>query len=292
MRKAFLQLHLAVFLAGFTAILGKLIQVNEVMLVIYRMIIAIPVLYLLLAKSKDALANKKWLIQAMGVGAIIGFHWVTFYASIKYAGVSVALVCFAATSCFTAILEPIIEKVKFDYREVLLGLMSLFGIYIVFNFHGHYQKGMIFGLLAALGSALFPIFNKRLLRQVVPLQLTTFNMWGCLIVVGILAPFYLHFFPDGPILPTNRDVLWLVILSIACTILPFLLQLNALQRVSAFTVNITYNLEPFYGIALAMIIFKEYKDLNTAFFVGMSLVMLSLIIQMFRIRKKSIQSGS
>ncbi|RYF90506.1 MAG: DMT family transporter [Chitinophagaceae bacterium] len=281
MKKAFLQLHLAVFLAGFTAILGKLISLNEGLLVWYRMIITVVVLAVWMYYKKQLrLIAKKDMLKIAGVGLILALHWVTFYGSVKYANVSVALVCFSATGFFTALLEPLLLRKKMVWKELLLGLLAISGIYIIFDFHPQYKTGIMFGLLAALGSALFPIMNKQLLQRFTPRTLTLYEIAGGLLLLSFVLPVYLHFFPASHFVPTLPDVGWLLILAIVCTILCFDLQLQALTKISAFTANLTYNLEPVYGIILAFIFFGESKLLHQGFYWGLALILVAIVLQM------------
>lgn len=284
MKKALLQLHIAVFLAGFTAILGKLIKLNEGMLVWYRLLITVVAL-LVLQYFKKQLQRipAKDMLQLFGVGAIVAIHWVSFYGSVKYANVSVALVCFSATGFFTAFLEPLILKRPLALIEVLLGLLTIAGIYIIFDFHPQYKMGIIFGIIAALGSALFPVFNKRLVTRLAAHTVVFYEMTGGLIALTVLVPIYLLQFPAAYYLPTASDWGWLLILGLFCTVLSFELQLNSLKKISAFTSNLTYNLEPVYGIVLAFIFFKENQELNKWFYAGVALILLAVILQMYRV---------
>ena len=286
MKKALVQLHIAVFLAGFTAILGKLITLNEGLLVWFRLLITVVTLGAILffrKQLKQVPFND--VLKISGVGAIVAIHWVMFYGSVKYGNVSVALVCFSATGFFTAFFEPLILKRRLSLVEVLLGLMAIAGIYIIFDFHPQYKMGVIFGILSAMGSALFPIFNKRLLIVYEPKILTLYELGGGLLALTILVPLYLTQFPANYYLPTSTDWLWLLVLAWLCTVLSFDLQLNALKKVSAFTANLTYNLEPVYGIILAFIFFKENENLHREFYVGVGLILLAVILQMLRIRR-------
>jgi drug/metabolite transporter (DMT)-like permease len=287
MKKALLQLHMAVFLAGFTAILGKLITLNEGLLVWYRLLITVLTLLVIQYFSKQLrrIALKDAL-HIFAVGAIVAIHWVTFYGSVKYANVSVALVCFSATGFFTALLEPLVTKKPLALIELALGLLAIVGIYIIFDFHPQYKTGIIFGLISALGSALFPIFNKRLIVRFTPQTITLYELGGGLITLSLLVPFYLLQFPAQYYLPTASDWCWLLVLAWFCTVLSFHLQLNALKKISAFTANLTYNLEPVYGIILAFIFFKENEVLNYQFYFGVGLIVLAVILQMFRVRKQ------
>ena len=284
MKKALIQLHIAVFLAGFTAILGKLIGLNEGLLVWYRLLITLLTLGLILfLKRRLERISLKNALQIGGVGVIVAAHWVTFYGSVKYATVSVALVCFSASGFFTAFFDPLIFKRRINVTEVLLGLLAIAGIYIIFDFHPQYKVGIIFGILSAIGSALFPIFNKKLLTRFTPQTLTLYQLCGGFLALTLLVPFYLQQFPATYYLPTNWDWVWLFVLAWFCTVLCFDLQLNALKKISPFTANLTYNLEPVYGIVLAFIFFRENKLLNWHFYIGVGLILLAVILQMWRL---------
>ncbi|MEP6949955.1 MAG: DMT family transporter [Ginsengibacter sp.] len=284
MKKAFLQLHIAVLFAGFTAILGKLIDLNEGILVWYRMLLSsVSLLLILFFRKKLTRVPFLKLMKIFGVGTIVAIHWVTFYGSIKYSNVSVSVTCLSAIGFFTAFFEPAIMKRRIDWVEVLLGLVAIAGIYLIFNFYPQYKTGIIFGLISAMLASLFPIFNKNLLKEFSPEIVTLFEMTGGFIALCIIIPFYLGFFPAMHYLPAFSDWMWLLILAWICTILSFILQLNALKIISPFTANLTYNLEPVYAIVLAFIIFKENKFLGTGFYLGVSLILLAVSFQMMRV---------
>lgn len=277
-------MHIAVFLAGFTAILGKLIGLNEGLLVWYRLLITVLTLALILFYRKQLQRLElKDMLKIGGVGFIVAFHWVAFYGSIKYANVSVALVCFSASGFFTAFFEPVIFKRNIQIAEVVLGTLAIAGIYIIFEFHPQFKVGIIFGILSAIAAAMFPIFNKKLLTRFTPRTLTLYELGGGLLALSLLLPFYLRQFPATYYLPTNWDWIWLLVLAWLCTVLCFDLQLNALKKISAFTANLTYNLEPVYGIVLAFIFFNENKSLNGHFYIGLGLILLAVLLQMWRI---------
>lgn len=284
MEKAFIQLHIAVFLAGFTAILGKLITLNEGLLVWYRLFITVISLWVLLyLKNEFKKLPVKNSVLFFGVGGIVALHWVCFYGSIKYSNVSVSLTCFSAIGFFTSIFEPLIMKRKIDLFEVFLGLLAIAGIYLIFDFYPQYKKGILFGIISALLASLFPIFNKNLLKHFSAKTVTLYEMSGGLLALTLIIPFYLKFFPAEYYLPSVTDWLWLLVLGWLCTVLSFILQLNALKKVSPFTANLTYNLEPIYGILLAFIIFQENKYLSAGFYYGLSLILLAVILQMVRV---------
>lgn len=284
MRKALLQLHIAVFLAGFTAILGKLIGLNEGLLVCYRLLISVLTLGLLLQlKKRLLLLPFKEVLEIFSVGLIVAIHWVTFYGSVKYGNVSIAVVCISGAGFFTAFFDPIIFKRKISLSEVLLGGLAIAGIYVIFDFHPQYKTGIIFGIISAIGISLFPIFNKRLLLKHSADILTFYELGGGFLALCFLLPFYLNYFPAAYYIPVASDWFWLLTLAWICTIYCFHLQLNALQKISAFTANLAYNLEPVYGIILAFIIFKENKSFNIQFYIGVGLIILAVALQTARV---------
>lgn len=284
MKKAFVQLHIAIILAGFTAILGKLIQLNEGLLTSYRMLFSAIILgsYLLIKKSLKLLSVKKTL-TLFGVGAIISLHWVTFYGSIKYSNVSVSVTCLSTIGFFTSLFEPLIMRRKVDLVEVFLGLLAIAGVYLIFNFYPEYKTGIIFGIISAMLACIFPILNKKLLNDFSPNTVTLYEMSGGFIALLFILPFYFHFFPPAYFLPTSGDFIWLIVLAAGCTVFAFNLSLKALQHISAFTTNLSYNFEPVYSIILAFIIFKENKFLGPGFYFGLALIMLAVTLQMMRV---------
>ena len=288
MKRAFIQLHIAVFLAGFTAVLGRLITLNEGLLVWYRLLITVVVLAGILYFKKEfkKIAGKDVLRMA-AVGGIIAFHWVTFYGSIKYGNISVALVCLSAAGFFSALIEPILFKKKIVIAEILLGLVAIAGIYIIFDFHPIFKLGIVYGILAALGAAIFPMLNKQLIKEFSPRTLTFYELFGGFIILSLLLPFYLRFTPAGYLIPTLEDFAWLMILAVVCTVLCFDLQLKALRKISAFTCNLMYNLEPLYGIILAFVFFREGKSFHKEFYIGVLLILLAVVLQMFRLLKQA-----
>lgn len=290
MRKAFLQLHLAILLAGFTAILGKLILLNEGYLTLYRMIISVLTLAVILYFTKGFIRiPRKQLWQMLGVGGIIAGHWVAFYGSIKYSNVSVSVTCLSAIGFFTSFCEPIIRRRRIDIVEVLLGLLAIAGIYLIFNFYPDYKLGIIFGILSAFLACLFPIFNKELLKTYRPITVTFYEMLGGTLILCLILPIYFQFFTPTYKIPTTTDWFWLLILAWGCTVFAFILSLNALKHISPFTTNLSYNFEPIYSIIMAFVIFKENQFLGSGFYMGFTLILIAVSLQMLRVyrdRKK------
>ncbi|HYE56734.1 MAG TPA: DMT family transporter [Chitinophagaceae bacterium] len=288
MRKAFLQLHAAVILAGFTGILGKIITLNEGLLVWYRLLITVITLWVwFYFAGKIKRVSPGEVLKIFGAGLVAALHWVTFYGSIKYANVSVALVCFSAIGFFTAILEPLILRKKFSWQEILLGLMVMAGIYIIFHFDPEYKVGIIIGIISALLGCLFPIFNRKFLETHASETVTLYELTGGLLTLSLLMPFYLRAFPADHVVPNTQDLVGLLVLAWFCTVLAFQLSMNALKKISAFTVNLTYNLEPLYGILLAFLVYQENQSLDWSFYVGLSVIVLSVFLQSLRIYRQA-----
>jgi drug/metabolite transporter (DMT)-like permease len=287
MRKAFIQLHIAVLLAGLTGVLGRLISLNEGLLVWYRLLLTAPSLWLLAAIRKQPVKiDRRDMWRIFGIGGIAALHWVAFYGSIKYSNVSVALLCFSAIGFFTALLEPLIMRHRMDVVELLLGLLVIVGIFFIFQVDPHFKTGILVGLVSALLGSLFPVLNKRILKRVSPENVTLYELSGGFLVLTVLMPFYLWLFPASSLVPGWQDWIWLLVLAWACTVLAFNLSMSALQHISAFTVNLSYNLEPVYGILLAFLLFREDKYLNKGFYIGFALILLSIILQTVRLRRR------
>jgi drug/metabolite transporter (DMT)-like permease len=284
MRKAFLQLHIAVFLAGFTGVLGRLISMNEGLLVWYRLFITSVTMWIIFALAKKLQRiSLKDILKLSGIGFLAALHWVSFYGSIKYANVSVALVCFSATGFFTALFEPLLHRKKIIMTEIILGLIVIAGIYIIFHFDPKYKIGIILGVICAILLAVVMILLKQFVHRINSPTILTYQLTGGLITLSFFMPFYLNKFPVTNLLPGWEDLLWLLILAWFCSVLAFQFTMDALKKLSAFTINLSFNLEPVYGILLAFAIYRENQELNWSFFIGLGLIMLALSLQMWRV---------
>lgn len=222
-------------------------------------------------------------LKIAGTGFIAALHWVSFYGSIKYANVSVALVCFSSVGFFTALLEPLMLRRKFVAVELLLGLLAMAGIYIIFHFDARYKTGIIIGVISALLAAIFPILNRGFLQRMNAETLVSWEISGGFVSLSLLLPFYLQRFPVTTIVPGWSDLGWLLVLSWACSVWAFRLSASALQKISAFTVNLSFNLEPIYGIVLAFLVFGENNHLHNSFYAGLALILLAVALQTIRI---------
>jgi len=286
-KRSLIQLHVFVFLAGLTAPLGNLIQLNGLYLVFYRMLLTVIVLfpiYLLHQQpTKVPLKNKGKL---MLIGVLIAIHWVCFYGSIKLANVSIALVCISSVGLFTAVLEPFFFKTKFIWNDIFIGLLSLIGILCIFQFDIHFRTGILVGLVSAFFASIFTIINKRLTDQYTTQTIQTFEMIGGLGFLTIVIVGIGLFQQTTFSFPSQNDWFWLIILSLVCTVLANHLMLNALKNISAFTLNVSLNLEPVYGIIIAIVFFQEHKQMGMGFYIGMSLIAISVMLQMIRVLRQ------
>ena len=287
MKKAFFQLHIAVFLAGFTGILGRLIDLNEGLLVWYRLLISSVTMWIIFSfTGKLQKISRRDIIKLTGIGFLAAIHWVSFYGSIKYANVSVALVCFSSVGFFTALLEPVILRVKIKWLEVFLGLLVIAGIYIIFHFDPKYKTGIILGVIAAVLLAIVMIILRQFVQRINPETLLTYQLSGGFITWSLFMPLYLQQFPTEYIFPDLNDWMWLLVLSWFCSVLAFQLSVNALKKLTAFTVNLTFNLEPVYGILLAFAVYRENEFLSRWFYIGFALIAASLIIHIIMMLKQ------
>ena len=294
MKKDYLLLHLSVFIAGFTGVLGRLITLDSAILVWWRMAAAAVLMYLYLhvsarmqtrrrgADARGASLRRygiKDVLQMGGVGMLLCLHWVFFYASIKASNVSIGVVCFSLVGFFTALFEPIINRHRFSGREFLFSLLTILGIYLIFQFDARYRLGIALGVVSSALYALFAITNQRVGKHYEPKNMLLWEMVGGLVGLTCLIPIYNMFIPVGRLYPVGMDYPYLAFMVVVCTIGLCLLQIIVLQKIPAFTVNLTYNLEPVYSIILSMFIFSEYKELNFSFCIGIALIIISVVLQ-------------
>ena len=271
----YIQLHIAVFLYGLTAILGDLITIPAASLVWWRVAITSVSLLFFIGFGKSLLAiSTKNLVKLLLIGIIIGIHWVTFYGSIKYANASIALIALSTTTLFTSFIEPIIFKRKPDSIQIIFGLLVIPGIYlIVKNIDAYMMTGLYIGILSASMASLFSVLNKTLVDEIEPFSMTFMEMLGVFIFLSILYPIFADPYYT-PFMPQGSDWGYLIILALLCTTLAYYLGLLALKKLSAFETNLIINLEPVYGIVLAIIILKEHHELNLRFYLGVLIILL------------------
>ena len=283
MKSALLKLNLAIFLWGFTGVLGRIITLNEGLLVWWRLAITVITVWgLYVISPKQSRMPFTDAVKAGSIGCVLALHWLCFYGSIKYANVSVALTCMSTTGLFTALLEPIFFKRRISVFEILLGLMALAGIALIYLSNLRFSTGIYIGVAAALLVVIVSILNKSLVEGYEPKTMTRYQLTGAFLFLSALMPIYNYLFPAPSLLPTHFDWLWLLILSWVCTVFTYGLYLDALKKVSAFTMNLTTTLEPVYGIILAFLIYHENKDFGFTFYIGFLLIIGAVLIQLFK----------
>lgn len=274
LRNPYLLIHLCVLLWGFTAILGKLISLSAIPLVFWRVLI-VSVCLLLWRPVWRQIAGMPWRDLRIAVlnGAIVTLHWLFFYAAIKAANASVAATCMALAPVFLSVIEPLWCRQPFVVRKLLMAAIALPGVALVVGgIPANMLAGLFYGVIAALLAAVFGLVSKGLAIRAPALCLTTVQMGAGTLLLGLLIPFW-PLLGDGFGLPQPQDLLWLAILAIACTLVPFTLINIALRKISAFSMQLAVNLEPVYTILLAAIILGEGADLSWTFYAGVALIL-------------------
>lgn len=288
MKNSYLKLHVAVILSGFTGIFGKLISLNEGLLVWYRTFFSAIILFFLIKLTKVITQlNIREKINIGKIGVFIAIHWVFFYASIKYSNISIGVVCYCLTSFFTAIFEPLLNKTKLVFSQLVFSAITLLGISLIFHFDSSYHTGILLGCISSAFAALYTIYNEKLVKSYDSKVINYYQMVGGTICLGLFMPFYLIFFPVDTVLPSTTDFYYLILLSLFCTVGLYVLFAEALKKIPAFTTNLTFNLEPIYAIILAFVFFNEGKEMSQSFYLGLFFVMTSVILQtIISLRKK------
>ena len=274
-------------LAGFTGLFGRLITLNEVDIVWYRMLFTS--LILLVFTGLPRVGWRKFA-ELCGCGALLGVHWMLFYGSIKASNVSIGVICFSLIGFFTALFEPLIFKKRFSWTELVFSLITVVGVLCIFSLDARYRYGIAIGIVSSAVCALYAICNKKASVGVRSRTVLMYQMSGGLLAVSAVIPLYLLIFPSQQpvvVVPDGSNLWYMLCHALFCTVGMYLLQIQALKRLSAFTVNLPYNLEPCYTIILAFLIFGEGREINFSFYIGISLILLSVLLQSMRAWKKS-----
>ncbi len=280
------KLHISVLLSGFTGLFPKLISLNEVLIVWYRMILAFLIFgVMLIFMKKKPVETRKNIIKFCLLGALLTIHLMFFFGSIKYSNVSIGVVCYSLVGFFTVFFEPIIQKTKFSYAELLYSLIAVCGIWLIFSFDANFRFGIILGIISAAIFALYTVWNKVAEKGKSARCMLFYELFGGAIFMSLFCPIYFKFNPTSTVFPNGIEWGWLIILAFFCTILLYLIYIDVLKKLSAFTVSIAGNLEPIYGILFAMLFFNEAHELSLPFYTGLGLILLSVFAQSFRKNK-------
>lgn len=275
--KSFLQLHLIVFIWGFTAVLGALISLSAIPLVWFRMAMASVFILLFIWIKKIPFAIPlKVLIGFVFAGLIITLHWLTFFKAIKVSNISVTLACLSTGAFFTSLLEPLLHGRKVILYEVLFGVLVIIGLGIIFKVERNYIHGILFALSSAFLSALFSVINSKYAKLYNP---TIVSFYEVLSGVVFLSAYFLFVggFNSNFFQLSFNDWMYLTILSSVCTAFAFIASVKVMKFLSPYTVMLTINLEPIYGIILAVIVFQDKEKMSIEFYIGV-LIILSTVI--------------
>lgn len=307
MKNALIQLHLAVFLWGFTGVLGRAITLDAAVLVWWRVLLtALFVAFFLTLRRQWMAVDRKDFGRLIAVGSLMAIHWVAFYGSIKASNASVALICLSTASVFTALLDPLVNKSKFDRWEIGIGVVALAGVWLIYRAQLAFGWGILLGVIAAILSAIFTVLNKPLSIKYPARTVVFWEMATGVVLLSAILPFAteslhierwwphqtsLSLFSASPDFWTGmksffaapNDWLWLVLLSLCCTVWAQSLAVSALRKLSSFTVTLSVNIEPLYGMALAFLFFNEAQELTAGFAWGVALIFLSVVLQMARV---------
>jgi drug/metabolite transporter (DMT)-like permease len=274
--KNLILLHCTVLVWGFTGSLGRLISIPAVGLVWYRVFIASVslLIYFIICRTNFKVSKSSYL-KLVANGALVGGHWILFFAAIKLSTVAITLVCLSSITLFTAILEPIINKKRISKLEILSGLLIICGIVLIFKFETQYTKGIIAGLSSALLASLFAIFNSKLVKNLKAPVIAFHELTGAFCWITLFLLFTNGF--NKSIVPTRTDVLYLVLLGTVCTSVAYVIGVYVMRELSAFRVALITNLEPVYGIIIAFFFFGDLNKMTPGFWAG-AIVILSTIM--------------
>ncbi len=275
--KSYLHLHVIVFIWGFTAVLGKLISLEALDLVWYRMLFASVIMTFVVLFNKERIKVPfNVLVGFIVSGIIIALHWLTFYQAIKVSNVSITLACLSTGAFFASILEPIFYKRKIIWYEVLFGLIVIFGLGIIFKVETQYTNGIYLAVTSAFLSALFSVINGKYAKEYSPNVISVYELSSGFLFLSIYLFFADSFTPAFFALSSN-DLLWLFLLSSICTAYAFSASVKVMKFLSPFTVMLTINLEPIYGIILVLLIFPENEKMSPMFYIGAIIILATVI---------------
>lgn len=281
--KDYLHLHFIVLIWGFTAILGLLIEsVNSVELVFYRTFFSFSLLGILLYSLRHSLhVKRKDLLKILGTGALIGLHWILFFASAKVANASVCLAGMTTASFWASLIEPIAFKRRVKSYEIILGLIIMLGLYVIFRFEFNHGLGLILAIASAFLGALFAVINSKLIQKHHHYTITFYEMLGACIATILVLPIYSSFInpqQNTQIIPTIwTDWIYILILAGVCTVYAYSASVKLMHKFSAYAVSLTVNLEPIYGIILAFLFFRKSEEMTLGFYIGTFIILIAVL---------------
>lgn len=269
------------FIWGFSPVLGRFITADTWQLVWFRILIAVAVMFIYLKISKHQFGiSRKQLLQLTGIGLIIMVHWLAFYGAIKESNISVTMVAFSTGTLFTSIIEPFFYKRAVRLYEVIIGLIIISAITLIFSIETQFWLGILLGILAAFTSALFGVFNSIMARQMRPGIISFYELsaalLGLTIFVLLKGDFNVGFFNLD-----QNSVIGILLLSLVCTVFPFIASVNLSKFISPYTIVLTLNLETVYGIIWAILFYRENKEVNPSFYIGVLIILVAIFLNSY-----------
>jgi drug/metabolite transporter (DMT)-like permease len=276
--KSYLSLHLIVFIWGFTAVLGELISVREASLVWYRMLLAgIFLLIYAVAVKKILILPAKAAAKLIFVGLLIAVHWITFFTAINISNVSITLAMFSVGAFFASILEPIFYKRKMLWYEVLFGLVIIAGLFIIMQVEVKYLNGALCALFSVFVGVVFTLFNGKLIKEHDSTVIALYEFFAGFFGVSIYL-FFIGKFTPAFFVVSGKDWILIILLASVCTAYAFTASVNVMKKLTPYTVMLTTNLEPVYGIILAYFIIGGSEKMSLSFYIGSVIILATVIL--------------
>ncbi|HZW63695.1 MAG TPA: DMT family transporter [Flavobacteriaceae bacterium] len=277
--KNYLHLHFLVFIAGFTAILGELITISAIPLVWYRMIIALVLIFIYIKIAKIKINIPKTDVVKLSLaGIIIALHWITFFASIEVSNISIALSMFSTGAFFASIIEPLVFKRKIIGYEIIFGLLVILGVIIITQSELKHLNGILLGIVSAFLSALFAVLNGKFLKKFTATTISFYEFLSGILFISILMFVFGYGYSSTIFHLPKSDITYLLLLGSICTAYAFIAAVHVMHYISPYTVMLTYNLEPVYGIILALLFFPENEQMSPTFYYGAAIILFSVLV--------------
>lgn len=288
--KDYLKLHFVVLILGFTAILGRLVEVSSLSVVFYRTLIAALGMWVLAKiQRKNLYVPLKEAWGMLGTGTIMAIHWLCFFGSARVSTIAVSLVTISTASFFTSIVEPLSKKQKISKVELSLGIVAVIGIYIIFSFEFKYLTGILLGIFGGFLASIFSVLNANFAKKHDGRVITFYEMTGAFFSSIILIPLVIFMSngADFQLVPSKQDWIWIAVLALGCTVYPYTTLMNLLKKFSAYTLNLSINMEPIYGIILAYLVFGDKEKMTWGFYLGGLFILLTVALHPFLKQKET-----
>lgn len=270
-----------VLILGFTGIFGKLISLNTIELVWYRMLIAFITLFTFLVFKKELTKiKKKDFFGLLFVGSLVAVHWFFFFESIKVSNVSVAVVCLSTASFFSAMIEPLFLKRKPKLYEYILGIVVFVTLFLMLEAETKYTMGYVYGIIASFLGTLFTLYNAKYISRLEASKITMVEMLAGVIIFSILMLLNKEIGINNLKIDIN-DFVYLLLLGTICTAAVFVWMVEIMKYISPYSLIMAINLEPIYSIVLALIIFSESEHMNLSFYIGASVIILVVFLESY-----------